>query len=92
MNIVYIQYSVHIFFGTLCILTSKREKSKVAPLHAMEALGGKEIQLLLIHDLGTRWREESASRLCRAYPRGKDPRYSLDMSLDGPQSRSGHRG
>jgi hypothetical protein len=26
------------------------------------------------------------------YPRGKDPRYPLDRSLRGPQSRSGHRG
>jgi hypothetical protein len=31
-------------------------KSKAVPLHAMEALGGRgEIELLLIHDLGTRW-------------------------------------
>jgi hypothetical protein len=28
---------------------------KAVPLHAMEALGGEEVQLLLIHDLGTRW-------------------------------------
>jgi hypothetical protein len=26
------------------------------------------------------------------YPRGKDPRYPLERRLDGPQSRSGHRG
>jgi hypothetical protein len=30
-------------------------KSKAVPLHAMEALGGEEIELLLILDLGTRW-------------------------------------
>jgi hypothetical protein len=29
---------------------------KAVPLHTMEALGGEEVQLLLIHDLGTRWR------------------------------------
>jgi hypothetical protein len=31
------------------------KKSKAVPLHAMEALGGEEVYLLLIHDLGTRW-------------------------------------
>jgi hypothetical protein len=31
-------------------------KSKEAfPLHAMEALEGEEVYLLLIHDLGTKW-------------------------------------
>jgi hypothetical protein len=30
-------------------------KGKTIPLHAMEALGGKEVYLLLILDLGTRW-------------------------------------
>jgi hypothetical protein len=30
-------------------------KAKAVPLHAMEALGGKKVQLLLILDLGTRW-------------------------------------
>jgi hypothetical protein len=30
-------------------------KSKAVPLHAMEALGGEDVQLLLILDLGTRW-------------------------------------
>jgi uncharacterized protein YpmS len=30
-------------------------KSKAVPLHATEALGGEEVQLLLTHDLGTRW-------------------------------------
>jgi hypothetical protein len=39
----------------------------------MEALGGEEVWLLLIHDLGTRWGEWSASRPGRALPRGKDP-------------------
>jgi hypothetical protein len=39
----------------------------------MEALGGEEIQLLLIYELGTRWGEWSASRPGRALPPGKGP-------------------
>jgi hypothetical protein len=39
----------------------------------MEALGGEDVQLLLTHDLGTRWGEWSASRLARALPPGKGP-------------------
>jgi hypothetical protein len=31
------------------------KKAKAVPLHAMKALGGEAIQLLLILDLGTRW-------------------------------------
>jgi hypothetical protein len=30
-------------------------KGKEIPLHAMEALGGEEVYLLLILNLGTRW-------------------------------------
>jgi hypothetical protein len=37
----------------------------------MEALGGEV--LLLIHDLGIRWGEWSASRLGRVLPPGKGP-------------------
>jgi hypothetical protein len=32
-----------------------KKKDKAVPLHAMEAFGGRGVQLLLIHDLGTRW-------------------------------------
>jgi hypothetical protein len=32
-----------------------KSKSKAVPLHTMEALGGRGVYLLLIHDLGTRW-------------------------------------
>jgi hypothetical protein len=39
----------------------------------MEAQGGEEVYLLLIHDLGTRWGEWSASRSVRALPLGKGP-------------------
>jgi hypothetical protein len=56
-------------------------------------LGGEEVQLLLIHDVGTR-RGVSGQRHAPAalYPRGKAPRYPLYSRLGGPQSRSGHRG
>jgi hypothetical protein len=30
-------------------------KDKAGPPHAAKALGGEEVQLLLIIDLGTRW-------------------------------------
>jgi hypothetical protein len=36
--------------------------------------------------------EWSALRIGHASPLGKDPRYSLDRRLSGPQSWSGHRG
>jgi hypothetical protein len=29
---------------------------KAVPLHAMEVLGGEDVQLILILDLGLRWR------------------------------------
>jgi hypothetical protein len=37
----------------------------------MEAQGGEEVQLLLIHDLGIRWGEWSESRPGRGLPPGK---------------------
>jgi hypothetical protein len=37
----------------MCILVIAMYKA--VPLHAMEALGGEEVYLLLILDLGTRW-------------------------------------
>jgi hypothetical protein len=37
------------------LLLYTARKSKTVPLHAMQALGGEEVWLLLIHDLGTRW-------------------------------------
>jgi hypothetical protein len=39
----------------------------------MEAQEKDEVQLLLIHDLGTRWGEWSASRPGRPLPPGKGP-------------------
>jgi hypothetical protein len=35
---------------SLCLI-----KAKAVPLHATKALGGEEVQFLLIHDVGTRW-------------------------------------
>jgi hypothetical protein len=50
-------------------------------------------ELLLIHDLGTRWGVSGQRHAPTAlYPRGKDPLYTLYSRLGGPQSRSGHRG
>jgi hypothetical protein len=39
-----------------CHKVNRREKvkAKVVPLHAVETLGGEEVQLLLILNLGTR--------------------------------------
>jgi hypothetical protein len=39
----------------------------------MEALGGEEVWLLLIHDVGTRWGLWSASRPSLALSPGKGP-------------------
>jgi hypothetical protein len=51
----------------------------------------EDVWLLLIHDLGTRWGEWSASLPGRALPLRKNPKYPLDRRLGGPQRRSGHR-
>jgi hypothetical protein len=49
-------------------------KAKAVPIHAMKALGGEEIQLLLILDLGTRWGMSGQRHAPTAfYLRGKDP-------------------
>jgi hypothetical protein len=48
-------------------------KSKAVPLHDIKARGGEDIYLLLIHDLGIRRGEWSASRPGRALPPGKGP-------------------
>jgi hypothetical protein len=56
-------------------------------------LGGEEILLLLILDLGTRWGwVVSAPPLPCFTPGERTPRYPLDRRLGGPQSRSGYRG
>jgi hypothetical protein len=53
-------------------------------------LGRQVVQLLLIHNLGTRWGWAHAPAVL--YPRGKDHPYPLYRRLGGPQSRSGRRG
>jgi hypothetical protein len=45
-----------------------------------------------ILDLGIRWRWVVTFTPRSLYPQGKCPRYPLDRSLDGPQSRYGHGG
>jgi hypothetical protein len=45
-----------------------------------------------ILDHGTRWRWVVSFTPWAIYPQGKDTRYPLHTSLDGPQSRSGHGG
>jgi hypothetical protein len=37
------------------LVDESAKKAKAVPLHAMNALGGVEVYLLLILDLGTRW-------------------------------------
>jgi hypothetical protein len=64
-------------FETRCLYWTLRKwqnyKAKALTLHATEALGGEEVQLLLILDLGTRWGWVSASCPGRALAPGKAP-------------------
>jgi hypothetical protein len=46
-------------------------KSKAVPQHTMQMQGEEEVYILLIHDLGTRWGEWSASRPGCTLPPGK---------------------
>jgi hypothetical protein len=54
----YNQFLLHLFQLTIHVSpfnsSPYRLKSKAVPLHAMEALGVEEVQLLLIHDLGNK--------------------------------------
>jgi hypothetical protein len=67
-----------------CYLSHFVKKAKAARLHIVEAQG-KEVQLLLIHDLGTRRGEWSASRPGHTLPPGKGPPVHLGWvgSRDG---------
>jgi hypothetical protein len=56
----------------------------------MDAQGEEGVELLIIHEVGTRCGEWSASRPGRDLSQGKDPWYPLDRKLGGPQSWSGH--
>jgi hypothetical protein len=55
----------------------------------MEALGGEEVYLLLIHYMRVSVQLHAPAAL---YSPAMDPRYPLYRRLDGPQSRSGQRG
>jgi hypothetical protein len=58
------------YSARILILHTRKTEVKL-PLHAMEALGGRGVRLLLILDLGTRWGEWSASRPGRAFTPGE---------------------
>jgi hypothetical protein len=70
-----------------------KHKIKVQQSHntPMEAQGGVDVKLLLIHDLETTWEEWSASRPGRSFRR-KDPGTHCIGGWVGPRSLSGHRG
>jgi hypothetical protein len=51
---------IYTFDEHLKSLVTVKSKSKTVPLHAVMTLGGREVQLLLILDLDTRWSEWSA--------------------------------
>jgi hypothetical protein len=73
---------------TLLIRSSKvKKKSKVVPLHAMEALGGRGIaptHSWLRHYMGVSGQRQTPAAL---YPLGKDHRYASDRRLGGPQTQ-----
>jgi hypothetical protein len=58
-------------FTVLSQHLSGGKKGKAIPQHAYESAGGEDVYLLLIHDLGTRWGEWSASRPGSAFPPGE---------------------
>jgi hypothetical protein len=60
--------------------------------HAMKTYRGSGCTSPCILDLGTSWRRVVSFMHRPLYPRGKNPWYSLDRKLVGPQSRSGHIG
>jgi hypothetical protein len=76
----------------ICVrLWENKKQSSPAPRHG-GALGERRYSSHSLLTSALDGGEWSASRPGRALPRGKDPRYPLDRRLDGPQSRSGHRG
>jgi hypothetical protein len=68
---------------------SKAKQSRYTPWWRLGERRYSSYSLLTSALDGGEW---SASRLCRALPRGKDPRYPLNRRLGGPQSWSGQRG
>jgi hypothetical protein len=86
------KHNIPVLHETGTFLTSWEiiKQSRYTP---WKRLGGEGVQLLLIHDLGTRWGwVVSITPRPRCTPGGQDPRYPLERRLGGPQSRSEHRG
>jgi hypothetical protein len=85
--------SAHLIFLYLITLTLLIEvkKSKVIPLHAIEALGARggiaPTQTSALDRVSGQHYAPAA-----LYPRGMDTRYPLYRSLGGPQSPSGRKG
>jgi hypothetical protein len=73
----------------MTIRTVKVKQSHNTP---MEAQAGKDVYLLLTHDLGTRCGRVVSVMPDRALPPGKDPWYPLDRRLGKPQRQSALRG
>jgi hypothetical protein len=57
----------------LLLLLTYNVKVKQSITHQWRRKGWEDVQLLLIHDFGTRWGEWSASRPSRALPPWKGP-------------------
>jgi hypothetical protein len=90
-NLIIMHHLYHIIFS-VPITKDTHKKVKQSHNTPMEAQGEEEVQLLLIRNLGTRWREWSASHSGRPFTPGKStPRFPLDRRLGGHQSWSGHR-
>jgi hypothetical protein len=70
----------------MTIRTVKVKQSHNTP---MEVQAGKDIHLLLTHNLGIRWGRVVSVMPDRALPPGKDPWYPLDRRLGKPQRQSG---
>jgi hypothetical protein len=78
-----VRWSVTIVFGRIrprditrtshCQDSNWVKKVKHSHNTPMKVQGGEEVQLVLIHDLDTRWGEWSASRPRRTLPPGKGP-------------------
>jgi hypothetical protein len=86
-------HSVHSPFLWHILILSSHIKKQSSPTTRHEGAWGESsyscYSFLTSALDGGEW---SASRLGRALPQGKNPRYPLYRRLGGPQSRSGHRG
>jgi hypothetical protein len=76
---------VHCLPPTTCV--RQNTKAKQSLYTPWRRLGGKEVQLLLIHDLGTRWGGWSASRQGSAFtPGARTPGTHLTGDWVGPRA------